>query len=339
MKARQELKINAEYKPAERAYWKGRKSNPDMGNQYWHQEIKLIENEKGPSIPNADIAILGYVCDEGVRRNRGRIGAHKGPRAIRESLAKLPIHFENKLVADMGDIVCIDDDMEACQALFAKHISKLIKQKTFPIAIGGGHDMAYGHFMGIWNVIRHTEKRRVGIINFDAHFDLRPVETKSNSGTPFYQIINEISDSGEGVDYFAIGIQQQSNTRELFKIAKNDQINYAINYDCESSGSELGLLKNRLKPFIEKVDYLYITVDMDGFSSAYAPGVSAPSPLGFTPYFVFKMLTFLLASQKVISFDIAELNPSLDRDNLTSVLAAKIIDFMVMNITIQHPRP
>jgi len=68
-------------------------------------------------------------------------------------------------------------------------------------------------------------------------------------------------------------------------------------------------------------------------SSAYAPGVSAPSPLGFTPYFVFKVLVFLFESKKVISFDIAELNPSLDRDKLTANLAAKIIDFVVM----EHP--
>ncbi len=69
---------------------------------------------------------------------------------------------------------------------------------------------------------------------------------------------------------------------------------------------------------------------MDGFSSAYSPGVSAPSPLGFTPYFVFKILSFLFDTRKVISFDIAELNPSLDRDKLTASLAAKIIDFVVM---------
>lgn len=90
-------------------------------------------------------------------------------------------------------------------------------------------------------------------------------------------------------------------------------------------------LKKRLSIFIGQVDYLYVTIDMDGFSSAYAPGVSAPSPLGFTPYFVFKVLSFLLESKKIISIDIAELNPSLDRDMVTANLAAKIIDFIVMN--------
>ena len=323
--------INAEYEPAVKTIWEGRKSNPNIENQYWHQEIKLVDTDKVSFTPDIDIAILGYVCDEGVRRNKGRIGAMEGPSAIRERLAKLPIHFNDKRIADVGNIVCVDNDMEACQSLFSNHISNLIKQNIFPIAIGGGHDMSYGHFMGIWNVIKNTKKRRVGIINFDAHFDLRPVETKSNSGTPFNQIINELSNTGDNIDYFAIGIQQQSNTKELFNIAKKHHVNYAINYDCESSSSEIDILKNRLNTFIEKVDYLYITIDMDGFSSAYAPGVSAPSPLGFTPHFVFKMLSFLFNTKKVISFDIAELNPSLDRDKLTANLAAKIVDFAVLN--------
>ena len=330
--------INAEYKPADRSNWEGRKSNPDMGNQYWHQQIELMDINNLATqylgLPAIDVALLGYVCDEGVRRNRGRIGAHEGPKAIRERLAKLPIHFESKRVVDAGDIVCVDDDMEACQKMFSMAISDLLKQNVFPIALGGGHDMAYGHFMGIWDAIKRTNKRRVAIINFDAHFDLRPVEGRGNSGTPFNQILSEFEEMNEHVDYFAIGIQQQSNTKELFEIAKKENVSYAINYDCESSSMEMEALKNRLKPIIERNDYLYISLDLDGFSSAYAPGVSAPSPLGFTPYFVFKLLSFLFATQKVIAFDIAELNPSIDRDRHTANLAAKIVDFVVMNYNV-----
>ena len=327
--------INANYQPGQQIHWTGRASNPDLGKQYWHQEIELKDIHTVDK-ENTDIALLGYVCDEGVRRNRGRIGAGQGPKMLRERLAKLPIHFDTKKVADIGDVSCIDEDMESCQKALATSISHLISQQVFPIAIGGGHDMAYGHFMGIYDAVKNTTKKRIGIINFDAHFDLRPVETTSNSGTPFNQIINEQNKKNEQVDYFAIGIQRQSNTKELFDIAEKNQIDFAINYDCESSTEEMTALKNRLRPFIENNDHLYITIDMDGFSSAYAPGVSAPSPLGFTPYFVFKMLHFLFDSNKVISCDIAELNPTLDRDDITSNLAAKLVDFIVMKLAAKN---
>ena len=316
--------FNVVYQPAHSVNWSGRKSNPDKGNQYWHQEIKFL-NLNDLDSDHTDFALIGYVCDEGVRRNRGRMGANQGSIAIRERLAKLPIHFETKEVVDVGNIICVDEDMESCQLAFANVITKLLEHSIFPIALGGGHDMSYGHFKGIYEFLKNTSNRKIGIINFDAHFDLRPVENKSNSGTPFNQILNEFND----VQYFAIGIQQQSNTKELFEIAKYENVQYAINYDCESSSDEIMNLKKRLLPFINQNDYLYITIDMDGFSSAYAPGVSAPSPLGFTPYFVFKMLNFLFDTNKVISCDIAELNPTLDRDNLTSTLAAKIVDYIV----------
>lgn len=322
-------KYNVEYQSAQKIYWTGRKSNPDIGNQYWHQEVALLDFQQIDK-ENIDIALLGYVCDEGVRRNLGRVGASQGPTALRERLAKLPIHFDKKKVADIGNIICVDEDMEACQLAFAQTISNLISKNIFPIAIGGGHDMSYGHFKGIYNAL--DSDKTIGIINFDAHFDLRPVETKTNSGTPFNQIINEF----ENVEYVAIGIQRQANTKELFDIANKENIHFAVNYDCESSKEELNALKERLQPVIDRCDYLYITIDMDGFSSAYAPGVSAPSPLGFTPYFVFKMLRYLFDTNKVISCDIAELNPTLDRDNLTANLAAKLVDFMVMKLENQY---
>ena len=331
MKKNKKILLESDYQPGQKRYWTGRKSNPDIINQYWHQEIEFWDVNHLKKEDKPDIALIGYVCDEGVRRNLGRVGAQEGPRVLRERLAKLPIHFDSKHVADFGDIICIDKDMESCQHTFSTMISQLISQQIFPIAIGGGHDMAFGHFMGIRDAIKNTSKKKVGIINFDAHFDLRPVEIKGNSGTPFNQIITELKKENEQVDYFAIGIQQQSNTKELFEIANREHVNFAINYDCESSSTELEALKNKLLPFIAKNDYLYVTIDMDGFSSAYAPGVSAPSPLGFTPYFVFKILRFLFDSNKVISIDIAELNPSLDRDNHTANLAAKLVDFIATN--------
>jgi formiminoglutamase len=318
------------YKPAQQINWQGRESNPNLGNQYWYQAIEIADIQEITRVEGLpSFALLGYVCDEGVRRNLGRVGACEGPRLLREKLAKIPLHFEDKQIIDAGDVLCLDGDMEACQALFAKHITTLLAQKIFPIGIGGGHDIAYAHFKGIQDFLKTKEKNKVGIINFDAHFDLRPIEEQANSGTPFHQILSEAKTENKSVDYFAIGIQQQSNTRELFEIAKQYGVSYVMNEACEHFDLAL---KEQLKTFIDVQDYIYITIDLDGFSSAYVSGVSAPSPLGFSPEFVFKVLSFLSESKKVIALDIAELNPSFDTDKLTANLAARIVDFLVMKL-------
>ncbi len=314
--------LNVGYKAGTKDNYSGRKSK--VKNQYWHQEISAANIEDSLIENKPNIGIIGYVCDEGVKRNQGRIGARKGPKSVRNQLGKLPIHFENKHIVDFGDVICVDDNLEDCQAALSKIISKLITNKVLPIAIGGGHDIAFANFNGIKDALKNSTKNNIGIINFDAHFDLRKVENQPNSGTPFNQILSE----NKNASYFAIGIQQQSNTKELFEIASKNNVSFVSNFECETFNIDL---KNKLNLFIEKVDYLYITIDLDGFSSAFAPGVSAPSSLGYAPNFVYQVITFLFQSKKVISCDIAELNPDFDIDNSTAKLAAKLLDFMVLN--------
>ncbi len=330
--------LNVTYMPGQINDWNGRKTDPALGIQYWYQAIELADignflNEdklkKDYSIEKKPvIALVGYQCDEGVRRNLGRVGAVNGPLSVREKLAKLPFHFDNKRLVDLGNIACVNEDMEACQQAFSEIIYRLINQNVFPIGIGGGHDIAYGHFMGIREATRYSSHGKIGIINFDAHFDLRPIENKPNSGTPFNQIITSLRQQNESVDYFVIGIQRQSNTPALFEIAKNETIEFVYSMDCETSDKDIKNIQDKLITFINKNDHLYISIDMDGFSSAYAPGVSAPSPLGFSPNFVYKMLGFLFETRKVISCDIAELNPNVDQDNITANLAAKLVDYI-----------
>ena len=87
-----------------------------------------------------------------------------------------------------------------------------------------------------------------------------------------------------------------------------------------------------IKKFIEKLDHIYITIDLDGFSSAFAPGVSAASPFGFTPEMVLWLLQKILLSGKVISLDIAEMNPEYDRDGQTAKLAAGLVHNIIQSL-------
>jgi formiminoglutamase len=256
-----------------------------------------------------------------VKRNQGRTGAVEGPATIRTRLGKVANHLIDKQVIDLGDAICEDGNMEACQLTYAEMVTAVIEKKTLPIGLGGGHDIAFGTFMGIWNAVKDKERNRVGIINFDAHFDLREPADYGSSGTPFKQILDE---HGESVNYYAIGIQRAANTTGLFKVAEADNI-----YFLEIDGCNDTKVGDLLQQAVLENDHLYITIDLDGFSSAYAPGVSAPSPMGFTPAFVIKWVTTLLESKKVIACDLAELNPSLDRDNSTANLAARLIELIV----------
>jgi formiminoglutamase len=84
--------------------------------------------------------------------------------------------------------------------------------------------------------------------------------------------------------------------------------------------------------FMEDVDYIYTTIDLDGFSSAYAPGVSAASPMGFSPAIVLESLKLILESKKLVGIDVVELNPDFDRDNQTAKLAASLIHYTLQSL-------
>ncbi|MBT31410.1 MAG: formimidoylglutamase [Thalassobius sp.] len=311
--------LTTNYNTADRSIWTGRTTTSNDA-QYWYQTIRFIDLLDTTSMSDKpDIVFIGYECEEGVRRNQGRIGAKKGPDAIRQKLAKLPIHFEQLKIADAGNVFCIDTDLETCQSVFSNQIERIIKNKCFPIALGGGHDIAYAHFRGIFNAL-HQPNKKFGIINFDAHFDLRQVEDLPNSGTPFQQILNEF---GAQTKYLAVGIQQHANTLELFETAKKTGSSFILSEDCVLEN--LTNISHQIDQFLSDIDYLYLTIDLDGFASPYSPGVSAPSPFGFNPNFVIKLLKHIISKNKLVALDIAEYNPTYDIDHVTATLAARLI--------------
>lgn len=308
------------YKPTDRQIWQGRSSVDGYTNQYWHEAILFDDVDRINESKKYDVGVHGFVCDEGVRRNQGRVGAANGPKKIRERLSKLAFHLQ-KSVVDLGDVVCVGSEMELAQQELSRRTALLISKGIFSFVLGGGHEVAFGHGEGVIAGAKKLGKNKIGIINFDAHFDLRPSHEISHSGSPFYQLLKKYPTE---IEYMAIGIQKESNPQQLFDIAQEHKVGYILNTSCVES--QISSILQEVEEFIHKQDAIYISIDLDGFSSNFAPGVSAPSPMGFSPLFVLTILENILATQKVLACDIAELNPKYDIDNCTANLAARLIN-------------
>ena len=308
------------YSRASTAWWSGRHSGKGL---YLHEKVAVSDlREPAAEHKGKSITLLGYACDAGVERNQGRPGAALGPAAIRRMLGRLPNHLDTGvLLADAGDIICPDGNMEAAQDDLREAVNIVLGSGSLPIVMGGGHDMAYGHFRGIAD--NKGEPARIGIINFDAHFDLRSNEHGNNSGTPFFQIAEYLKQQGRSIDYLCLGIREDGNDADLYKTAASlgvhfiERENFSIQ---EVTTVQMGLLA-----FMDHLDGVYVSIDLDGFSSAYAPGVSSPSPMGFSPDIVWEALKIIIDSGKLYSLDLAELNPEFDVDGHTARLAASLM--------------
>ncbi|MES2777805.1 MAG: formimidoylglutamase [Bacteroidota bacterium] len=311
--------------------WQGRNDGDDANVQRWHQAIELINLDQPINQPisqSTKIAFIGFCSDEGVLRNQGRVGAKDGPVAIRKACSSFPVHFEKLELFDAGDVVCDDGDLEAAQSLLGEKIQQLISRKYTPIVLGGGHEVAYGNFNGIKQKL--SAKSNFGVINIDAHFDLRQVDEKVGvtSGTGFWQMASHCKENKIGYHYLAIGIQDCSNTKLLFDTARNIGALY-IKAE-EFTNDQLEHILDLLNHVLEESDTVQLSIDMDAFTAANAPGVSAPAFNGMPPNSMFRrLLRHIVFSGKVASIDIAELNPLYDVDNRTARLAASFVFDMV----------
>jgi formiminoglutamase len=313
------------YKPASKKAWKGRVDiNEGASGLRWHQAIHFLDlSVEVPQVPDGEVAfcLMGFCCDEGVRRNQGRTGAVDGPSALRGAMASFAHHLPSHVkLFDVGDVFCPNQNLEAAQEQLGKKIALLLQQGYRPLVLGGGHEIAYGHFLGLE---KKTAQQRLGILNFDAHFDLRSYAQQSSSGTPFLQIADKLQDQKRCFIYHCLGIQEQANTRSLFQTAERLDVTYITAEQMQEKS--LNNLKEQLQEWLEQVDVVYTSIDLDVFASAYAPGVSAVNALGLTPGIVRPLLQQVVQSGKLLSLDMAELNPAYDPDNHTAKSGAALL--------------
>lgn len=309
------------YIPPTADHWHGRADIPKSSAFY--QLIQLLDLRHTIPIPHTlAFGLLGFRCDEGIRRNLGRVGAAEGPKHIREMLAKLAVNRQNIICFDAGDITCENKNLEEAQHALAETVALLLKANITPILLGGGHEIAFGHYQGI---IQYYAKKKLAIVNFDAHFDMRPLlaDFKGSSGTSFLQIAEAQTKATLNFDYNCIGIQPANNIPSLFHTASHYHTHSLLADELQHGMNEK--LDRFIKRIIDNNDIIYNSVCLDVFAAFCAPGVSAPQALGVLPWQVIPLLRQLASSGKTVSYDIAELSPKYDIDQRTAKLAANII--------------
>lgn len=305
------------YEPPNPKFWHGRVD--DVVPLRLHEKTICIDLRSNEFKKNANLSIglIGFSCDEGVLRNWGRVGAASGPSAFREALCNLATESG---VYDFGNINCFDGDLEKSQKALSVAVSKVYGLGLIPFVIGGGHELGYGQYLGLQQA---NLDKDIAIVNFDAHFDMRvPIDGKMNSGTSFYQIAEDLRKNKREFLYYCVGIQQFGNTKALFDIAQKNQVKFVCAESIHTEG--LSKAEELLDELLQTNKQIYLTICLDVFASTYAPGVSAPQPLGLTPWQVIPLLEKLMKSNKVVGISIAELSPPNDINNMTAKLAAAL---------------
>ncbi|GAA0475317.1 formimidoylglutamase [Streptomyces olivaceiscleroticus] len=299
--------------------WTGRDDGPGVEHLRWHHAVTPY-----PAADPAgdwDAAFVGFRSDEGVRRNKGRPGAADGPAALRRALA--PMALQTPLRAlDAGDVEVGDGDLAAGQRRLGRAVTALLDRGRPVTVLGGGHEVAYGSYLGIAGSRALRDGARLGVLNLDAHFDLRD-DVRPSSGTPFRQMAEDEATAGRELNYWVLGVSAPSNTERLYRTADRLGVRHLPDTGC-------GLLHmHRVDAFVDdflaSCDLVHLSIDLDVLPAAVAPGVSAPAAYGVPLEVVEHVCAKIAAAGRPVVCDVAELNPDLDIDHRTARTGARLV--------------
>lgn len=309
-------------------YWNGRVDGEELDVLRIHQVVKAMSIEEllEVDLKEKKVCFVSFNSDEGVRRNSGRLGAKDGWIHVKKALSGFPIFRDDLKFYDLKEpIEVIGHDLESAHAKMSKVVSDLKKREFLVVVLGGGHDIAFANYCGILDYALEKESNpKIGIINFDAHFDMREYTNGRNSGTMFLQIADICEEKKLNFDYNVFGIQKFSNTKRLFDRADKLGVKYYFAEEIRTIPSD------DLYSILKRNDYIQLTLCTDVFHITSAPGVSAPQTFGVNPRNALPLLKTIARYSKNLTIDVAEINPTYDYDDRTSRLMANIIYELIL---------
>jgi formiminoglutamase len=259
-------------------------------------------------------------------------GATFSPGVIRQQLqaySTYAIEEERDVDAyiyDAGDIEMHVTNIVESQQRIANVVEEVTKKHPLciPIVLGGDHSISYPSITGF-----AKNKKTVGVIQFDAHHDLRNLEDGGPSnGTPFRSLLESGVIKGEHL--VQIGLRNFSNSKAYHDYAKEHGVTVYTMKDVRERKIE-DIIEESVAYLKGKVDVIYISVDMDVLDQAFAPGCPAIGPGGMTSDDVLQAIRLLAKEEIVQGMDIVEIDPTLDFRNMTSRLAAHIMMEFVLH--------
>lgn len=282
----------------------------------------------------ASITFLGYCSGIAAGDSRCSLGpfdVQKGwLTGINSKLAEKFNPFvglEPLILADKTDVVA-----QLCQRL-AQQVQLALEQKQRFCVIGGDHSSAIGTWSGVKGANPHHS---LGLIWIDAHLDSHTHETSDTQnihGMPVAALLGQgdtrltsILGSGAKIlpeNLVLIGIRSYES-KELELIRRLGVRVYFID-EVIQRGIE-SVMAEALHCIRTSCDYYGLSVDLDGFDPADAPGVGTPVAQGVSAQEFIKTLAYLSADEKFVGLEIAEFNPILDTEFKTREVIFKLIN-------------
>lgn len=242
-----------------------------------------------------------------------RPGTRNGPAAILDASRQVE-DFDEELghavagcrIATLAPMAPRVDGPEAMHEEIFHAAKRVVRDRKFLFSLGGEHSITSGLVRAVM-----TRHRKLSVLQIDAHADLR----EEYEGSPFSHasVMRRILELGATV--VPVGIRNIS--REEHTFLKRANLRLFTARECVSGTAWMNEAVERLGELV------YVTIDIDGFDPAYAPGTGTPEPGGLDWYQVTALLRMVCAQRNVVGADIVEVSP-VPGQTVTEFLAAKL---------------
>ena len=289
------------------------------------------------------ICLVGVPMDLG----GGRRGVDMGPSALRiagieNGVRGLGLEFEDRGNVPVREPASrqppnprarfLDEIAECCRALRGR-VEGILEDGAFPLVVGGDHSIACGTVAAI-SSFHHRERKKIGLIWFDAHGDFNTPETSESGnihGMPLACCV------GRGVPQLVrLGDRVPMVDVEKAVLIGVRTIDVREKEEIKDSGLHVFTLRDIDMHGIHKVMRMaieiastgtagfHLTFDLDGTDPSVAAGVGTPVPGGTTLRESHLIMEHAAESGRLLGLEMTEINPILDDRNATARVAVDL---------------
>ena len=295
-------------------------------------------------LSNREIALLSVSIDLGA----GRRGVDMGPSALR--IAGLSVVLENLglLVRELGTVNApgpetvtpgepkarfLDEIAEVCGTT-RRLLMEAMADGCFPLILGGDHSLSIGSVAAISDHYR-ARGEKIGVIWVDAHTDMNAPETTPSGNIHGMSLavltghgapsLMGLADDIPAVDPAHVSV---IGARAIDPAEKERVRASGIRVFTMSELDDRGLpacLDEAIERATRGTAGFHVSFDLDSTDPMVAPGVGTPVPGGITFREAHLICEKFSRSNKLLSFELVELNPVLDEANRTAHFGVEII--------------
>jgi len=273
-----------------------------------------------------DAALLGVPYSAA---SIGSSAASGGPEAVRLAFRynttyspDFDTDIQRLRVRDLGDVGGHLTDVTAAHAKIEAAVAAVVAHapRFIPLIVGGDHSITAPAVRGF--CAAHPGKR-VGIVNFDAHFDVRNFEHGPHNGTPFRAIL-EGGLPIEGKNLVEIGIHGFMNSSRYLRWTQQRGMRIITAREVQRRGIE-ACMAEALAIAGDGVDLIYVSVDIDCLAFPWATGTSAATAEGLSAWQLLEGVFACGLDPKVAALDLVEIDPVRDLKDLTARTGCSVL--------------